>query len=362
MVVFGTRPEAIKMAPIVKVLRGAPAQFETVVCVTSQHRHMLDQVLSLFGITPDIDLNLMQPDQTLDGLTARAITAITPVLKLHKPQCVLVQGDTTTAMTVALAAFYEKIPVGHVEAGLRTHDIYNPFPEEINRRMISAIATYHFAPTKTAYQHLSKEGKKQGVYLTGNTVIDALRMILKSKRRVDLACNISRDKKLILVTAHRRENFGKPLENICAALKSLVLTHPDIEIVYPVHLNPNINGPVHRMLGGIPRIMLIPPVEYHELVYLMQKSYLILTDSGGIQEEAPAFGKPVLVMREETERPEGITAGVAKLVGTDTRKIMKETTRLLRDVKHYRKMSKAVNPYGDGKSAARIASILRKNL
>jgi UDP-N-acetylglucosamine 2-epimerase len=321
---------------------------------------MLDQVLSLFYISPDIDLNLMRPGQTLESLTSRALTAITPVLKKHKPHCVLVQGDTTTAMTVALAAFYEKIPVGHVEAGLRTHDIYNPFPEEINRRMISAIATWHFAPTGTAYQHLRAEGKRSGVYLTGNTVIDALRMIVKRNPPVSLPWKPAADSRLILVTSHRRENFGQPLENICAALKNLALKHKNIEIVYPVHLNPNVNAPVHRMLNGVPRVRLIPPLEYHELVNLMRRSYLILTDSGGIQEEAPAFGKPVLVMRVETERPEGIKAGVAKLVGTDTRTIIKEVETLLCQPSRYRAMSKASNPYGDGKAAKRIVSILRK--
>jgi len=362
MVVFGTRPEAIKMAPVVKELRARKKAFRTLVCVTSQHRQMLDQVLSLFTITPDIDLNLMRPGQTLESLTSRALTAVTPVLKKHAPDCVLVQGDTTTAMTVALAAFYEKIPVGHVEAGLRTHDIYNPFPEEINRRMISAIATYHFAPTRTAYRHLRDEGKRSGVYLTGNTVIDALRLMVRQKLPVSFSRKSGTDRKLILVTAHRRENFGKPLENICAALRSLVREHEDIEIVYPVHLNPNVNVPVRRMLGSIDRVRLIPPVEYHELVGLMRRSYLILTDSGGIQEEAPAFGKPVLVMREETERPEGIEAGVARLVGTDTRRIIREAGILLRQPARYRAMSKAVNPYGDGKAAKRIVSILKKEL
>jgi UDP-N-acetylglucosamine 2-epimerase (non-hydrolysing) len=359
MVVFGTRPEAIKMAPVIKELR-RDRSLRATVCVTSQHRHMLDQVLSLFAITPDIDLDLMQPDQTLESLTARAFSAVTPVLREHRPDCVLVQGDTTTAMTVALAAFYQKIPVGHVEAGLRTHDIYNPFPEEINRRVISAVATYHFAPTTTAYRHLVRENKRSGVYLTGNTVVDALRMIVKSKKKIVSSWMPHADRKLILVTAHRRENFGKPLENICSALKNLVLTYPDIEIVYPVHLNPNINGPVHRMLEAVPRISLIPPVEYHELVSLMRSAYLILTDSGGIQEEAPAFGKPVLVLRSETERPEGIRAGVAKLVGTDEQRIFKETGILLTRPRRYKAMSKAVNPYGDGRASKRIVTIIKK--
>lgn len=362
MITFGTRPEAIKMAPVVRECRRFPLLFKTIVCVTSQHRHMLDQVLSLFAITPDIDLDLMRHNQTLDALTARAMTAVSNVLEKAQPDCVLVQGDTTTAMTAALAAFYRKIPIGHVEAGLRTHDMYNPFPEEINRRIIGELASYHFAPTKTAYESLRNEGKKNGLHLTGNTVIDALRMITRLKLRPPAAFVPAPAARFILITAHRRENFGEPLENICGALKIIAGAHPDIDIVYPVHLNPNVQKPVRRILSGIPHIHLIAPVEYHELIYLMKNAFLILTDSGGIQEEAPAFGKPVLVLRAETERPEGIEAGVAKLVGSDAKRIVSETHKLLTDPARYRAMSKAVNPYGDGKASRRIVNILKKAL
>lgn len=362
LIVFGTRPEAIKMAPLVKEFKKYPSIFKTIVCVTSQHRQMLDQVLALFAIKPDADLNIMRHNQTLDTLTARAITGVTEALIKHAPDLVLVQGDTTTAMAAALASFYKKIPVGHVEAGLRTHDINNPFPEEANRRIISTIAQFHFTPTRTAFAALLKEGTPpKNVYLTGNTVIDALKTMVKQKNSVS-GFTPNPQKRLILVTAHRRENFGEPIKNICSALKKIAETHLNVDIVYPVHLNPNIKGPVYHLLRRCPRIHLIPPVEYQDLVSLIRASFLILTDSGGIQEEAPAFGKPVLVLRKETERPEGIAAGVARLVGTETSSIVKNVERLLTNKRAYITMSKAVNPYGDGTASRRIVSIIQKAL
>lgn len=360
MVIFGTRPEAIKMAPVIKELQKRRNLYKVVICVSGQHRQMLDQVLALFKIKPDIDLNLMQENQSLDSLTASAIRVLTKTILEIKPHLILVQGDTTTAMAASLAGFYQKIPVGHIEAGLRTYDINNPFPEETNRHIISVLATYHFAPTKNAFNALLKENiPKKLIYLTGNTVIDALKMIEKNFQKVKFDFGISSKNKLILVTAHRRENFGQPLKNICRALKIIVRNNPDVEVIYPVHLNPNVRNTVGKMLSGVQRIHLIHPVEYHELTHLLRKSYLVLTDSGGIQEEAPSFGKPVLVMRKETERPEGIKAGVAKLVGTDTSKIVKHVEILLYNSKAYNKMSKAINPYGDGNAAKRIARIIR---
>lgn len=361
LTIFGTRPEAIKMAPVIKSLQKDSLNFKTMVCVSSQHRHMLDQVLSLFKIEPDIDLDLMEENQNLDSLTANAIVKLTNTIKGIQPDLILVQGDTTTAMVAALAAFYQKIPVGHIEAGLRTKNRYNPFPEEINRHLISVLATYHFTPTRGATKALLKEGiPKEKIFLTGNTVVDALQMIAKKDYRLNFDPVSLNGHKLILVTAHRRENFGQPLENICVALKELVKRNHDIEIVYPVHLNPNVKGPVSKTLCSEDRIYLIPPVEYCELVQLLGKSYLVLTDSGGIQEEAPALGKPVLVMREETERPEGIEAKVAKLVGTNPDKIIKETELLLRNQTEYFSMARAVSPYGDGKAAERIKEIIKK--
>ncbi len=362
MIIFGTRPEAIKMAPVVKAFKGRAGLFDTVVCVSGQHRQMLDQVLSLFNINPDIDLDLMQENQSLDSLTAAAVKVLTQAIAKVKPQLILVQGDTTTAMAAALAGFYQKVPVGHVEAGLRTDDKYQPFPEEINRRMISVLATYHFAPTRIAAASLAKERVgKENIFLTGNTVIDALYMIAKRHKKVNFNFKIGVRSKLLLVTAHRRENFGSPLTGICSAIRRIVERYKDVEVVYPVHLNPNVRGPVYKMLSGIPRVHLTHPVEYHELTFLLKKAYLVLTDSGGIQEEAPAFGKPVLVMREKTERPEGITAGVARLVGTDTERIVREVGLLLRDSVRYRRMSKAVNPYGDGRAARRIVKAIIEN-
>jgi len=328
---------------------------------------MLDQVLDLFDIVPDIDLDLMQPGQTLPDLTARVITQVDHVLQGIKPDLVMVQGDTTTVMAVALAAFYRQIPVGHVEAGLRSNDMYSPFPEEINRRIAGVLSSYHFAPTQNARQSLLMEGIPESrIFVTGNTVIDALHMIVS--KPVTPAAEILFDRaglngagnnlKLILVTAHRRENFGEHFEDICQGLKILAERNPDVVIIYPVHLNPNVQEPVYRILGGIDRIILSDPVEYDVMAHLMKASYLVLTDSGGIQEEAPSLGKPVLVMRTETERPEGIEAGTAKLIGPNTEKIVYETEKLLRSTAEYEKMAKAVSPYGDGKAAKRIVKIL----
>jgi UDP-N-acetylglucosamine 2-epimerase (non-hydrolysing) len=359
-IVFGTRPEAIKMAPVVEELRKYPDLFKIIVCSTAQHREMLDQVISLFKIKLDIDLNLMQKDQTLHSLTSKAMEMLSEQLIRVKPDIVLVQGDTTTAMVAALASFYCKIPVGHIEAGLRTNNIYSPFPEEVNRRLITALSTLNFAPTKNSAESLYKEGvNKKKVFLTGNTIVDALKIMIRKVKNEKLPLNTG-TQKIILVTAHLRESFGKPIINICNALKEIVKRNKNIEIIYPVHRNPNIHNVVHNQLRGIEQIKLINPVEYDNLIFLLKKCYLVLTDSGGIQEEAPSFGKPVLVMRDTTERPEGIEAGVAKLVGTDTRKIVNETYKLLNDIKAYERMANAVNPYGDGKASKRIAKIIEK--
>lgn len=356
--IFGTRPEAIKMAPVVKELEKHPDCIDSIVCVTGQHREMLDQVLSLFEIEPQFDLNLMRPNQTLASLTAKALTGLTDVIAHTKPDIVLVQGDTTTATVGSLASFYQKVPVGHVEAGLRTYDKYSPFPEEINRRLISVLATYNFAPTETAAKALLNEGFPEGsVFLTGNTVIDALLMTVKRDYRLDLGFPISTDK-LILVTAHRRENLGEPLQNICMALREIADRNPDVEIVYPLHLNPNVRSTVYQVLSDQERVHLIKPLDYESFVRLMNNSYLVLTDSGGIQEEAPVLGKPVLVMRNETERPEAVEAGTVKLVGTDTDTIVCETERLLNSRDEYSKMSKAISPYGDGHAAEQIVQII----
>ncbi len=360
LVIFGTRPEAIKMAPVVKALRADPEHFRVVVCVSAQHRQMLDQVLALFAIQPDIDLDLMEENQTLEGLTVNAMRVVTETLKDVKPDVVLVQGDTTTAMVAALASFYQRIPVGHIEAGLRTGDIENPFPEEANRRIISIVATYHFAPTARAVEVLKREEiVTDRIFLTGNTVVDALQFIrTRGRDRKDWTSSLN-GRRLILVTAHRRENFGQPLRNICAALKAIARANPDVEIVYPVHLNPHVKEPVHQMLSGVERIHLIEPVEYDELVALMDRAFLVLTDSGGIQEEAPVLGRPVLVMRKETERPEGVEANVVKVVGTEQAEIVRETERLLKDRSAYDRMARAISPYGDGRAAERIVAILR---
>jgi len=359
--IFGTRPEAIKMAPVVKDLEKHPDAFDSIVCVTAQHREMLDQVLSLFEIEPQIDLNLMEPNQTLASLTAKSLTALTDVVIDVRPDVVLLQGDTTTAMLASLASFYQKVPVGHVEAGLRTYDRYSPFPEEINRRLISVVATYNFAPTQTAVDALLAEGfSKESIFLTGNTVIDALLVTVKKDCELDMDF-LNPDKKLILVTAHRRENFGRPFQNVCKALKEIAIRNSQVQIVYPVHLNPNVQDPAYRILSNQERVHLIEPLEYKKIVHLMKRSYIVLTDSGGIQEEAPALGKPVLVLRNKTERPEAVESGTAKLVGTDAKAIVSETERLLYDKDEYERMSQAVSPYGDGHAAEKIVKVLLNN-
>jgi UDP-N-acetylglucosamine 2-epimerase (non-hydrolysing) len=373
MSVFGTRPEAIKLAPVVKALEDRPDQFHSLVCVTAQHREMLDQVLRIFDIQPDHDLNIMRPRQDLFGITSEVLLKLRDLLREIKPDLILVQGDTTTTFAASLAAFYQKIRVGHVEAGLRTNDKYRPFPEEINRHLTSVVADFHFAPTEKAKFNLLKEGiPNDCIYVTGNTVIDALFWILRNqstpenrKRMEDyfskkFGISID-DRRLILVTAHRRESFGKGFENICKALREIALRNPDVRIIYPVHLNPNVQEPVYRIIGKMEQIHLIEPLEYGPFVYLMNKSFLILTDSGGIQEEAPSLGKPVLVMREVTERPEAVEAGTARLVGTQGENIVRETQRLLDHPEDYKRMANIKNPYGDGKSAERIVQILSQN-
>jgi UDP-N-acetylglucosamine 2-epimerase (non-hydrolysing) len=360
--IFGTRPEAIKMAPVLKQLNQRPDQFTSVVCVTAQHRQMLDQVLSLFEIRPDYDLNIMRPDQSLAQVTAIALMELDGVIREEKPDWVLTQGDTTTAMVGALAAFYRRIRVGHVEAGLRTWDKFQPFPEEINRKIADAVCDLHFAPTETARENLLREGVNDAsIVLTGNTVIDALLDVAGREfdwNESELAA-IPRHKRLILVTAHRRENFGEPLQEICAALKEIASLYSDVHLVYPVHLNPNVRNVVFEHLNALQNVTLLDPLEYLPLVQLMKASYLALTDSGGLQEEAPGLGKPVLVMRDVTERPEGVMAGTVKLVGPNRRKIVEETTRLLDDHAAYERMARAVNPYGDGHASERIVEKLR---
>jgi UDP-N-acetylglucosamine 2-epimerase (non-hydrolysing) len=365
LTVFGTRPEAVKMAPVVQELKRTPG-IEVCVCVTAQHRQMLDQVLTLFEIRPDIDLDLMQEDQSLAELSAAIFTHLDPVLAHVRPDWMLVQGDTTTSAVASLLAYYRRIRVGHVEAGLRTHDKWQPFPEEINRRVTGVIADLHFAPTEWARHNLLAESVPEAaVVVTGNPVIDALQAVAARPEPEETARLLEKlgigaqGKRLILVTAHRRENFGEPLENICAALRELA-GRGDVEIVYPVHLNPNVQTPVHHLLDGVAHVSLLPPQDYLPLVHLMKRAALILTDSGGIQEEAPAFGVPVLVLRAVTERPEGVEAGVLTLVGTDDRLIVREASRLLDDPAAYASMARAVNPFGDGHAAARIVQTLLK--
>ena len=363
--IFGTRPEAVKMAPVVQALAGAP-EIEARVCVTAQHREMLDQVLELFHIRPDYDLNLMRPNQTLAGLTAEILEHIDPVLADEHPDWVLVQGDTTTVMAAALAAFYRNIKVGHVEAGLRTGDKHQPFPEEINRRIAGTLADLHFAPTELSRQHLLREGVDDWrIAVTGNPDIDALQQISKMEEPLQVKkwlqeWGISNGSaRLILVTAHRRENFGAPIEAICSGLKELARHYSKaVQFVYPVHLNPNIQEPVYQLLGKVPNIHLTAPLDYLPLVHLMKAATLVLTDSGGIQEEATGLGKPTLVLREKTERPEGVEAGVLKLVGTDAAKIVSETQKLLDDEQAYAVMAHAANPFGDGHAAERIVKAL----
>lgn len=361
LIAFGTRPELIKLAPVIQELRRFSAAFSPLLVATAQHRGLLDQMLELFAITPDIDLNLMRPNQSLDRLTSRVMLRISGLLRQSQPDLVMVQGDTTTAMVVALASFYLKIPVAHVEAGLRTYDPHHPFPEEINRRVISVVSSLHFAPTSKAVENLKREGiPSQSIYLTGNTVVDALLYMKPGIANRPLPVKIKPGNRLLLVTAHRRESFGEPLTRICRALLQLQQDFPDIEIVYPVHPNPNVRQTVYPLLARQPRIHLLKPLPYLDLLALMAKAYLILTDSGGIQEEAPTFHKPVLVLRRVTERPEGIEAGVARLVGTETKKIVSAASRLLRDAKDYQSMTKARNPYGDGRASQRIGQYLRR--
>jgi UDP-N-acetylglucosamine 2-epimerase len=363
LTIFGTRPEAIKLAPVVLELAKYSSAVRSVVCITAQHRDMLDQVLRIFDIRPDLDLNLMTENQTLPDLTSATLLGITGVLEQVGPDVVLVQGDTTSAMAAGLAAFYRKLPVGHVEAGLRTGDRYQPFPEEINRRLLTSIATYHFAPTEVARDALLREGVPQdAVLMTGNTVVDALQAIAHKTEVRDGLAALGAERRLILMTAHRRENFGAPLEDICRAVLRLTARNADVEVAYPVHRNPNVRASVERILGGQERIHLLPPLEYDEFIGLLSRSTLVLTDSGGLQEEGPVLGKPVLVMRETTERPEGVTAGSNRLVGTDTDTIVGAAERLLRDPAEYESMARASNPFGDGHAAERIVEFLRTRL
>lgn len=369
LTVFGTRPEAIKMAPLVHALAN-DTDFEAKVCVTAQHREMLDQVLKLFEITPDYDLNIMKPGQDLTDITCRILEGLKGVFADFQPDVVLVHGDTATTMATSLAAFYHRIPVGHVEAGLRTGNLYSPWPEEANRKIAGHLAMFHFAPTENSRQNLLKESIPDShIFVTGNSVIDAL-LWVRDKVMSDqhmmekLAENypfIDPNKKMILVTGHRRESFGGGFERICHALAEIAQAHPDVQVVYPVHLNPNVSEPVKRILHNIDNIILISPQEYLPFVYLMNHAYLILTDSGGIQEEAPSLGKPVLVMRDTTERPEAVDAGTVRLVGTDTQKIVNEVNRLLTDDAEYHEMSRAHNPYGDGHACQRILTALKSN-
>jgi UDP-N-acetylglucosamine 2-epimerase (non-hydrolysing) len=363
--VFGTRPEAIKMAPLIAACKKDTSRWDCKICITAQHREMLDQVLDFFAIVPDYDLSLMKPNQTLYDITADGLKALGQVITTEQPDMVLVQGDTTTAFIGALAAFYQKIKVAHIEAGLRSGDKYSPFPEEINRKLVGSIADYHFAPTKRAADNLAKEQIADHVYTTGNTVIDALLWgveIVRAGNKYAAAFNyLKPGKKIILVTGHRRESFGKPFENICYSIKNIATKFSDsVQVVYPVHLNPNVQEPVNRILGGMENVHLVHPLDYPHLLWIMEKSHIVLTDSGGIQEEAPSLGKPVLVMREVTERTEGIDAGTAILVGTDPDVIEEKLSALLTNAELYNKMSKAVNPYGDGHAAENILKILEK--
>ena len=379
MLVFGTRPEAIKMCPLVKEFQKHPAEFETIVCVTGQHREMLDQVLTIFDVKPDYDLNIMKQGQDLYDVTARVLTGMRDVFKGCKPDVVLVHGDTTTSTAAALAAFYQQIPVGHVEAGLRTHNIYSPWPEEMNRQITGRIATYNFAPTPLSEKNLQEEKAQGQIFVTGNTVIDALHMVVdKLKNDPKLAAeqedvlrkagyDVNRlsgkpiSRKLVLITGHRRENFGEGFISMVTAMKDLSEKYPDVDFVYPMHLNPNVRKPIHEVFGEDltrPNFFFIEPLQYLEFVYLMEKSTVVLTDSGGIQEEAPGLGKPVLVMRDTTERPEALKSGTVHLVGTNHDLIVNEVSALLDDAVAYEKMSKAVNPYGDGKACNRIVRAL----
>lgn len=368
LLVFGTRPEAIKMAPLALKLQQFNGDFETKVCVTGQHRQMLDQVLSLFELTPDFDLNLMKPGQTLSDVTSGVLKGLDHVFETWTPDVVLVHGDTATTFAASLAAYYHKIKVGHVEAGLRTGDLYSPWPEEANRQLTGVLANYHFAPTQSSYENLVKENvSPEDIIVTGNTVIDALLQVKQKVEQDQALVNqfhqefsfLDENKKLILVTGHRRENFGQGFLNICTALVNLAKKYPDLQIVYPVHLNPNVQQPVNELLTGIDNVFLIAPQDYLPFVYLMNRSYLILTDSGGIQEEAPSLGKPVLVMRDTTERPEAVSAGTVRLVGTDVQTIETSVIELLENSNVYSKMAEAHNPYGDGTACQQIIDFLK---
>ena len=377
MLVFGTRPEAIKMCPLVKEFQKDTVNFETIVCVTGQHREMLDQVLTIFDVKPDYDLNIMKQGQDLYDVTARVLTGMRDVFKVCRPDVVLVHGDTTTSTAAALAAFYAQIPVGHVEAGLRTHNIYSPWPEEMNRQITGRIATYNFSPTPLSEKNLLEEKVHGSIYVTGNTVIDALHMVVDkiqndkalAKEQEGILAQAGYDvarlkegKKLVLITGHRRENFGDGFIRMVTAMKDLSEKYPDVDFVYPMHLNPNVRKPIHEVFGEDltrPNFFFIEPLQYLEFVYLMEKSNIVLTDSGGIQEEAPGLGKPVLVMRDTTERPEALASGTVHLVGTDYDKIVGEVSTLLENTDAYEQMSKAVNPYGDGKACGRIVTALR---
>ena len=377
MLVFGTRPEAIKMCPLVKEFQKHKDEFETIVCVTGQHREMLDQVLKIFEVKPDFDLNIMKQGQDLTDVTARVLTGMRDVFAQCRPDVVLVHGDTTTSTAAALAAFYQQIPVGHVEAGLRTHNIYSPWPEEMNRQITGRIATYNFSPTPLSEKNLQEEKVHGNIYVTGNTVIDALHMVVNKLRNNKILATeqdvvllnagydvkrLANGRKLVLITGHRRENFGDGFIRMVTAIRDLKNKYPKVDFVYPMHLNPNVRKPIHEVFGedlsGLGNMFFIEPLQYLEFVYLMEKSSIVLTDSGGIQEEAPGLGKPVLVMRDTTERPEALSSGTVHLVGTDYDKIMNEVSTLLEDEQAYAKMSKAVNPYGDGKACDRIVRIL----
>ncbi len=372
LIVFGTRPEAIKMAPLVLAFKQLAGEIEAKVCVTAQHREMLDQVLDIFNIVPDFDLNIMKPGQDLYDVTSNILLGMKEVLAEYEPDVVFVHGDTTTTIATAMSAFYQKIPVAHVEAGLRTGDIYSPWPEEANRKLTSQITKYHFTPTQTSKENLLKENVlEDDIYITGNTVIDALHWVLnKIEKNESLKSTLSdtirsdfsafgNDERLVLITGHRRENFGQGFLDMCSAIKTLAEEHPEVNFVYPVHLNPNVQKPVLELLSGINNVYLISPLDYEPFVYLMSKSYLILTDSGGIQEEAPSLGKPVLVMRDTTERPEAVEAGTVKLVGTNPSTIVNEVNNLLKDNSLYESMSQAHNPYGDGKACEKIVNLIK---
>lgn len=382
MLVFGTRPEAIKMAPLIKEFQKKSDIFNTLVCVTAQHRQLLDQVMDVFHLTADYDLDIMQQGQDLYDITSRVLLSMRDILRQARPDLVLVHGDTTTSTAAAMAAFYQKIPVGHIEAGLRTGNIYSPWPEEMNRQITGRIASYHFAPTETSRENLLKENvHPSNIYVTGNTVIDALHLVVNElkcdtqlanrERQTLIGCGydvsrLTEGKKLVLITGHRRENFGDGFHNICKAIKMLVLRHPDVDFVYPMHLNPNVRNPIRQVFGenlnDFQNMFFIEPLEYLSFVYLMEKSFLVLTDSGGVQEEAPSLGKPVLVMRDTTERPEAVLSGTVKLVGANYQKIVDGVSQLILDDHSYNLMSKANNPYGDGQASKRIVSIVNSLL